>query len=42
MKNDRSREVLGIEYRSIDTSLKEMVETMIDLGLTEERRTTGQ
>ena len=37
--NPCSREVLGIDYRPIKDSLKEMVESMIDLGLLEERRT---
>ena len=39
ISNARSREVLGIQYREAETSLKDMVESMIDIGLTEDKRT---
>ena len=36
--NSRSKEVLGFEYRQTSDSLREMGETMIAKGLTEDKR----
>jgi len=36
--NARSRDVLGLEYRAANDSFKEMVDSMIDQGLLEDRR----
>lgn len=38
INNQNSREVLGINYRPISPCLKEMVESMIDMGMLEDKR----
>ena len=36
--NQRSKDVLGIEYRPIEESMVEMAETMMDMGTIEDKR----
>ena len=38
VNNARSREVLGINYRTCNESLKDMGHSMLDLGLIRDRR----
>jgi len=39
LSNARSREVLGIDYREMNQSIVDMVDSMIEKGLLEDKRT---
>lgn len=38
INNQRSKDVLGINYRRIDDSLCEMAESMMDMAIIEDKR----